>query len=430
MPEDRSLVRSRAWEGLARVVLACVAATLWTSAVGAGAEEEEDELSVPRRPGLFRLGALYVTPKLRLGTVGIDTNVFYTPTERQTDFTASGGPGLELVLPMGALELKVDGGVDYLYYARTESQRRWGGDGHALLTWERGRLLAELEQGFMRSFSRPSFEVDQRVLQDLWTTRGALEMRIAGGLSTKLEAWRLDNEVEEDVDYLGADLNAALTREERRLVGELRQAVTPKTTLVAGGDVQADRYDLDPARDADSNRAYAGFEIESPTRLAGRAVGGLRFYRPRAPAGGPDLHEPYAAVDLQYRFAPRTMLGLRYDRDLVVSAFEPETGSAVLRQSAFGARLQKGLPARMDIEFTGTYTRLESLAPITVVQPSGVAETAVRDDKVWQAGADLGIRLRTHYRLGFGVTYTDRNSTFEDFGIEGLLAGATLHYIP
>jgi hypothetical protein len=415
--------------GARSAVVACLAATALSATTATGAEEEADELAATQRPGLFRLGALYVTPKLRLGTVGIDTNVFYTATERQTDFTATVGPGLELVLPMGALELKVDGGADYIYYARTESQRRWAGDGHAALTWERGRFMAELEQGFARTFSRPSFEVDQRILEDLWTTRGAVEMRIVGGFSTKLEAWRGDNEVREDVVYLGTDLAAALTREERRLVGKLRQAVTLKTTLVAGGDAQTERYELDPNRDADSNRAFAGFEIESLTRLAGKAFGGVRFYRPLARGDGEELHEPYAAVDLIYHLGPRTFLGLRYDHDLVPSTFEPETGAAVLKQTALGVRLQKGLPARMDIEISGNYTRMQSLAPITVVQPSG-PQTAVRDDKVWQAGADLGFRFRTHYRLGFGATYTDRNSTFEDFGIEGLLAGATLRYLP
>jgi hypothetical protein len=69
------------------------------------------------------------------------------------------------------------------------------------------------------------------------------------------------------------------------------------------------------------------------------------------------------------------------------------------------------------------------LAPVTVDGPSG-PQTAVRDDKVWEGGADLGFRFRSHYRLGFGVTYTDRRSSFDDFGIEGLLVGGTLKYIP
>src|SRR4249919_44191 len=84
------------------------------------------------RPGLFRLGALYLTPYLHIGTLGIDTNVFYTATARQADFTASGGPGLEIVRPFGSeSRLRVDGGLDYLYFAKTDSQRRLNGYGSA-----------------------------------------------------------------------------------------------------------------------------------------------------------------------------------------------------------------------------------------------------------------------------------------------------------
>ena len=41
----------------------------------------------PERPGLFRAGTFYLTPYIHIGSMGIDTNVFYTATDRQTDFT-------------------------------------------------------------------------------------------------------------------------------------------------------------------------------------------------------------------------------------------------------------------------------------------------------------------------------------------------------
>src|SRR5512147_1769950 len=88
------------------------------------------EEPIAARPGLFRVGALYLTPYLNIGALGIDTNVFYTATDRQTDFTASGGPGLEIVRPFGReSRFRLDGGLDYLYFARTDSQRKLNGYG-------------------------------------------------------------------------------------------------------------------------------------------------------------------------------------------------------------------------------------------------------------------------------------------------------------
>jgi hypothetical protein len=396
---------------------------------GVAAAQTPHEQPLEQRPGLWRAGSVYITPKLRIGTLGLDSNVFYTPTERQADFTASGGPGLEFVLPLGSLELRSEGYLDYLYFARTESQRRWSGGARGQLRWERGRVELDLEQAFTRTFQRPSFEVDRRVLQDQWTTRADLVVRMVGGLSLALQAARLENEVEEDAAFLGADLTTSLTREETKGVAELRQSLTPKTSLVLGGDQQADRFPLDESRDGDSNRVYGGFLVESTTRLSGRAVGGVRFYRPLDESRGEGFREPYVEASLEYVFGPRTELGARCLRDLHVSAFDPTSGAPLLTRESYELRLIKGLPARFDIQVFGSRTTLTSLASITVVGPGG-SETAIRDDEVWQAGADLGFRFRSHYRLAFGATYTDRRSRFDDFGIEGLLLGATLTYIP
>ena len=74
---------------------------------------------------MWRIGPFYLTPKLRIGSIGLDTNVLYTPTERTTDISASGGPGLELVLPLGASgRFYTEGFLDYIYFVKTESQRR------------------------------------------------------------------------------------------------------------------------------------------------------------------------------------------------------------------------------------------------------------------------------------------------------------------
>lgn len=413
-------------------VYVATATTLGAAPQDAGATQtfENANAQVTQRPGLWRLGSLYITPKLRIGTLGLDSNVFYTPTERRADFTASAGPGLELVLPMSSLRLRLEGSADYLYFARTESQRRWGGSGLARLEWKRSRVLADVEEGFTRTFRRPNFEVDRRILQDQWAGHASLTVRIVGGLSVTVEGSRIDNEVKNDAEYRGADLRASLTRDETRVVGEIQQALTAKTSLLAGGDQQADRFPLDETRDADSNRAYSGFEIESRTRLSGRAVAGVRFYRPRDESRGRSIREPYADVALLYRFGPRTYLEARYNRDLVVSAFEFSSRPPTLSQQVYEVRFGKGLPARLDVQVFGGLTLLRSQSPVTVEEASGDTQTAIRDDEVWQGGADLGFRFRSHYRLGVGATYTDRRSTFVDFGIEGLLVGATLKYVP
>jgi hypothetical protein len=49
---------------------------------------------------------------------------------------------------------------------------------------------------------------------------------------------------------------------------------------------------------------------------------------------------------------------------------------------------------------------------------------------VCEAGGEFGYRFRSRIRAGITVSYTDRVSTIETFGVEGLLAGFTLQYNP
>jgi hypothetical protein len=415
-----------------------MAAVLWAAPAGA----EPQAISGPSvdtppkedRPGLYRLGPFYLTPEFRIGTVGVDTNVFYTATDRQTDFTASGGPGLEIVLPVrSSLLLSVDGAIDYLYFLRTTSERRLSGEGRGRVDFVGARAAAGFEGSYRRSFSRPNFEVDSRIVQDQEQLRADGHLAVGERLDLRLlgTATRLD--VPEGQEFAGADLRSAYSRD--TYLGRLTTAyrLTPKTWLLLEGDYQVDRFLLDVNRDADSNRVGGGFEIVSTTRLAGRAVAGVRSFRPqgRGGVGRPaDILEPYANVELAYHFGPRTHLSATYNRDLQYSAFDAVLGLPVINMETYRLRLEKNLVAALDIRLFGGLTTLRSDGVIRVeVEPDEVV-VGVRDDDAWEAGADLGYTFRGHLRIGVAASYVERRSTIDDFGIDGLLVGGTIMFVP
>ncbi len=72
---------------------------------------------------------------------------------------------------------------------------------------------------------------------------------------------------------------------------------------------------------------------------------------------------------------------------------------------------------------------LNSDGEITVVTIDGI-QTAVRDDRVREAGVEFGYQFRTRVRIGVTAYYTTREATIETFGIDGLLAGLTVQYNP
>jgi hypothetical protein len=391
--------------------------------IPAGAPEEK----ASDRPGLIRLGPVYVTPKLRIGPIGLDTNTLWIPSHQPIDFRAVGGPGLEIVVPMGPARLVVDGGVSYTYYLKNETQRRWGGDGRARLDWSRGKLDAAAEESFRRDFVRPSFEVDRRIVQDQWrTTVGlAIARRSRLGLFVDLSSRRFD--VPDHQEFAGTDLTRTLSRSEYKatLVPKLR--LTPKTSLVVGADYEVDEFKFETTRDADSNRIFGGFEIESPTRLDGRIVGGVRLFRLKGRAEqAATLTTGYADADLWYHFGPRTRVEARYLRDLSYSAFTVQAETPTLTTEMVRTQLDKDLWSRFNLRVFGSYGRLRTAGAITVRRDSGETITQRRRDIIREGGADFGYKFRGSLRIGVAAIYTSRGSTFDDFGIKGLLVGGTI----
>jgi len=211
---------------------------------------------------------------------------------------------------------------------------------------------------------------------------------------------------------------------------ELRYRLTAKTSVVAGGDYQWDRFLLDPSRDADSNRIYGGFVVDSDTRLGGRAVGGVRLFRFRENEAFPERTSPYANIAFVYTVSPKTRFEVSYNRDLTYSAFAVSGGTPTRENESYSARLVKGLVGRLDLQIYGRFTRLVTDGEVTTIDSDGESVTAIRDDEIWEGGANLGYTFRSNLRIGLGAELTRRTSTFSDLGIEGLLIGATVEYTP
>ncbi|HXB57864.1 MAG TPA: hypothetical protein VN461_24090 [Vicinamibacteria bacterium] len=393
-------------------------------------EPPNPETPPAERPGLFHFGPLYVTPYFHIGNVGLDTNVFYSATGRQTDVTATGGPGLELLLPLGAeARFRVNGTFDYLYFVRTASQRRWNDSGDARLEFKTGRSEGSVVESYARTFTRPNLEVDQRVLQTTEMTQLDLKRRLFGRISLTIGGLRSKADVDAGQLFLGTNLRATLSRDEYRAAAGLGYGLTVKTSFVIEADQQWDRFPFDTARDADSNRFAAGFRTDETALISGRLLGGVRLLRPKA-LPGTEKQTPYADVDATLNVSKRTKISGSYSRDLVFSAFAPEGPTPTVTMEVIGARIEKFLGDRVDLKLYARETHLVTDGAIIVVIPGQAPVVAVRDDRAREAGVDLGYFFRPQLRMGVAASYIDRHSTISYFGISGLLVGGTVQYNP
>jgi hypothetical protein len=358
--------------------------------------------------------------------MGIDTNVFYTATDRQTDFSASGGPGLEVVRPFGkGSKLRLDGGIDYLYFARTDSQRSLNGYGTAQLELEGIKTRLVVEERYASSFKRPSYEVNARAQQETEGTQGFLRRNLGERYALALFGSR-QRTTTDSQDYLGTNVGDTLTENAYEARGELRMALSVKTQLVGGGEQDWYRFPRLPERDGDSTLAYGGFRTDTTALISGQALVGYRWFR--LDTGG-RRSGFYADVDAAWRLSPKTKLGARYGRDFGYSAFATTGATPTNLNEMAEIYLDKLLASNVYFRLFGRLGNLNSDGAITVVTIDGI-QTAVLDDRVREAGVELGYQFRTRVRVGVTAYYTTRDATIETFGIDGLLAGLTVTYNP
>src|SRR5262249_32136503 len=160
-----------------------------------------------------------------------DTNVFYTPVDHRADVSGTGGPGLQILLPLGRTgRLYTEGTLDYTYFVRTESQRRLAGDIKTVLEEKGAHTQITVEQIFGRTYGRPSYEVDQRIETDIQSSVLDLRRRIFGPMYLNLGGTRAWNDVLTHVDYLGTDLRSTLSETKYVARGGLEYALTVKTS--------------------------------------------------------------------------------------------------------------------------------------------------------------------------------------------------------
>ena len=380
------------------------------------------------RPGRYRLGPFYLTPRLRIGTIGLDTNVFYTAADRRVDLSASGGPGLEIVLPVRRqLRLRVDGGVGYVYFLRTTSQRRLTWDGAAHVEWEGVRTQLHLSGTQGRSFGRPSEDVDVRVATSSAELSGMLRRRLLGRTSIVLSGRAGRYETGRRDTFVGTDLYATMSRDFRVGGAALEQALTVKSRFVVEGEIERNDFLADDTRDSDRWRIAGGFRTDVTALVSGRALVGARWYRPRGAAA--ETPATYADLDATWHLTRRTRLRGTYNRDLAYTYLATAGRPTQLRED-YSAGFEKELGRRFDVGFGARRTRARTHSAVRVRLPSGEVLESVRIDDVRTATAELGYRLGSALRVGARAGYSDRRSNIADFGIEGLLAGATVTLQP
>ncbi len=393
--------------------------------------EPGSELPVqPADYGRFNVGALWLTPSLRVGSVIYDSNVLYEPTgQRESDVIASAGPGLLTVLPIGLSgRFEQDSTVQYVYFHKNTDKRRLNTTLRGSLIFDTTRTQFNATESWARTNSRPDPEVDAYLLRDVESTNLELRRQLAGPFYFTLLGRRAHTRILDEELVLGNDLQANLTRDTYVAGGELEYALSIKTSLVGGGDHQWDRFPEDATRNGMWNRFYGGIRVASETLLSGEVlVGTRRFTRDDNDQGRQQL---YTNSVFRWVFSPRTNISLGYSKDFDYSAYTTDGETQTLAKDLASLSISKELGSRVDIRLFGSYARLVTDGAIRLVLPDGSIQIGDRDDSYWRYGGNLGYYIRENLRTGVEVSYSQRQSDVAYFGVQGLNVGITVTYTP
>ena len=138
----------------------------------------------------------------------------------------------------------------------------------------------------------------------------------------------------------------------------------------------------------------------------------------------------YADVSATWSISFKTKLGGQYRRDADYSSLAMSGPTPTNLGERVEAFVEKLLTRSVYLRLYARQYRLVSDGDVVLVPPEGGLVVGERNDRIREAGGELGYQFRSRIRAGINVSYTDRVSSIQTFGVEGLLAGFTLQYNP
>lgn len=398
---------------------AILALALFGCAVSTRAADE------PRpRAGRYRVGPLFLTPKLDLKNLGVDTNVFADESTRVSDTIIDLSPSLTIA-PAGR-RLRVSGlaSLDFNHFVEQASERSTDHFVTGRIERDIGPATLIGGAGEGRFRERFAFEEEERIARGETHAFVGLAIRPTSRVSGSVHGTR------RVYDFRGGSPQATsikqtLDRTSYLVNVETRYKLTRATSLVASWDSFDDHF-ANPLGSApptvSSSRLMGGFDFGPKAIVNGRLLAGTR----RFPAGGGVA--PYNGLALAANIgAPlRSARLVGYaDRDVLYAVNRAGTPEDQRRNTYVWTRLRGELTVELPAQLIGrgflNREQARFLLPFVVD-----GNATVRTDRFWTLGGAIERRISDGLRVGLTLDWERRTSALRAssygrarYGIQG-----------
>ncbi len=432
---------------LRRAAIATLAAGLAAAGSAQDLSVPDPALSVPdpalpagaafqTENGRHRLGPAWGTLRLQLRDAGVDTNVFQTFLDPVRDhlvvYAVQGDGG---IAAGRRLVLRGSGFVARNNYLRQgeESSTEFYGGGRA--DFDLGPIQLYAGGGGGQFTQRFSIDVDERLpRQEKRGYAGAVLHPSARLSATALVSSELIT-FSPGTFRLGGDVKEAMDRNTLSGMGELKHALTPRTSLVVSAAVLEDRFPSQPAylpRERRSYRYLGGLEFNDQAIVSGRVLVGLRQFPGTLAQGSPPYEGPIANADLTLPLGHTARLRLQALRDVLYASSLVQAGDLRYR-NAFIYQLYTGqaslplAPTGLAAVLSAGFEQARYLLPYPYLDPFLLAD---RMDHRWTASAGLVQSFGAVARISGHVVWARRVSSLPYFSYQDVLYGISAEVVP
>ncbi|MGE5359683.1 MAG: outer membrane beta-barrel protein [Bacteroidales bacterium] len=369
-----------------------------------------------------RAGPVRFLPAIVFAGPGVDTNVFDQYDQPRQDWTARVAPKSDWWMRMGRGSLTAYTTLEYVHFAKYESQRSLNGEVKAKLAVSLGHFIPYLSAGYLSTRDRPGYEIDVRARRIEDGAAVGSDFRISSRMTIGAWGSRSQLRYDEADQFLGTSLARALNRVTTGWHAEARRRVMSLTTVLVRAEGLQDRFDTSHYKDADSVSVKPGIQFKPAALLKGEALVGYRSFRPLNPLV-PEFKGLVASLELAWVHSA-TRIGVRMSRDIEYS-FVPTEPYYLLTDIA--PIITQMITRNWDVSAGAAWQRL---AYEVLATPGGTTlPGAGRTDKGFRAAAGFGRSFGDTLRIGFEASYYERRSLYPGLAsYEKLLAGVSVRY--
>jgi len=371
----------------------------------------------PVAEAAVRLGAFAFEPRLVLTNLGVDTNVFYSAANPESDFTFALKPGTDMFLRTGRGLVTVSGNLEFVYFSEFESERSVNSDVLGRYEFRFNRLRPYASASWLDTRQRPGYEIDARARHYEADYHAGTDLRVGSKGTVRVDFRHLHYTFAGDQVFNGEALNEELNRTHRALELSWHQRLTALTTWVTRASRETERFEFEDNRNSDSVRLSSGFILGRFALIRGSAFVGFRTLRPAEGGIFPEFTGLTADVDVSYTAPSQTRLGAVVDRDIHYS-YEDTTPYYVY--TGWTGTLTQRVTGRWDFQLSGGRDRLSYQSVIRALE--------ARTDFVGRFGGGIGYTFGEQTRISFDVNSYQRRSVDPGRQYSSTRAGISVTY--